>query len=637
MIVQPYGLFTPCLTPQGAPQPCLSPAASEQTAFSDDLQTDLYTPLVTGCPAEGQPCPSAVAEAADVPSGTIFGAQHTGGAAPVSSECEVNDNYCGPYFVAATPDLSHVVLLSAVGLTKGTGAGLYEWAGGRLSFIGKGENEGQAGQVEGSDASRGAHGLSADGSRVIFNGKSENAEHQPIEGLLMRDTSSEESVLLGEHGEFQTASASLSRIFFSEDGDLKVCEIVVGAGGNLQCEVSDLTEGAGVVGDVLGASEDGSYVYFVSAGVLGDGAQHGAVKGADNLYVDHYDAETRAWQPAFVATLASSDSQDWYFYGNKIEFQPTRVSPNGQWLAFASGARLTGYDNRGFGEVYLYHAAVGGQQPSLTCASCAPTGERPTGGGEVPGWEGNTNYSRLQPYQSRYLSDSGRLFFDSAQALVPLDSDGTTDVYEYEPEGVPSGEQACSGASSSGSTVFEPEREYSVPGSVGRTQAGCLALISSGDSGEGSTFLDASEDGSEVFFLTTARLVPQDVDTAPDVYVARECTSASPCLSQPVSPPECDNEASCKASPEPQPSIYGAPPSATFSGPGDLAPPPSPASVGKPKPLTRAQELAKALKACGKDRAKVKRERCEKQARGKYGVKAKKAKKAKKSSNKKGR
>ncbi len=309
-IVQPYGLFTPCLTPQGASQPCLSPAASEQTAFSDDLQTGLYMPLVTGCPVQGQPCPAAVAEAADVPPGTVFGGHQNGLA---GTPCEENDKYCGPYFVAATPDLSHVVLLSATPLTEGEGAGggLYEYSAGKLTFIGQGEHEGKEGHFEGADAAHMAHGISTDGSRVIFNGKGENPNHEPVQGLLMRDTASEETVLLGEHGEFQTASATQSRVFFSEAGDLKVCEIVTGAGGHLQCELSDLTTGAGLLGDVLGASEDGSYVYFVSAGVLGDAAGAGAQTGADNLYVDHYDDETGAWQPVFVTTLTSLDFQDW--------------------------------------------------------------------------------------------------------------------------------------------------------------------------------------------------------------------------------------------------------------------------------------------------------------------------------------
>ena len=91
----------------------------------------------------------------------------------------------------------------------------------------------------------------------------------------------------------------------------------------------------------------------------------------------------------------------------------------------------------------------------------------------------------------------------------------------------------------------------------------------------------------------------------------------------PVSPPPCDNEASCKPAPEPQPSIYGLPSSATFAGPGNFAPP-APAAVNpKPKPLTRAQKLAKALKACRGDQKKSKRMACERAARKRYGAKPK--------------
>ena len=39
-------------------------------------------------------------------------------------------------------------------------------------------------------------------------------------------------------------------------------------------------------------------------------------------------------------------------------------------------------------------------------------------------------------YQSRYLSNEGRLFFNSSDGLVPRDVNEQEDVYEFEPVGV---------------------------------------------------------------------------------------------------------------------------------------------------------------------------------------------------------
>jgi hypothetical protein len=64
------------------------------------------------------------------------------------------------------------------------------------------------------------------------------------------------------------------------------------------------------------------------------------------------------------------------------------------------------------------------------------------------------------------------------------------------------------------------------------------------------------------------------------------------------------------------------PGSLTFHGPGNLAA--KPAVKAKAKPLTRAQKLSKALKACRKTKgsgkqAKAKRAKCEKAARKNFG------------------
>ena len=283
---------------------------------------------------------------------------------------------------------------------------------------------------------------------------------------------------------------------------------------------------------------------------------------------------------------------------------------------------------------------------SLTCASCNPTGARPTGtpeeqaglvkgGGQ--GGSASTWLSAELPtedfmeggvlrYQPRYLSDSGRLFFESDDALVPKDINGTWDVYEYEPEGVPAGEHACTSSSASGSVVYKPARVFEAQGRTGEEGAGCVGLISSGESQEESVFLDASETGSDVFFMTTGKLAPQDFDDSYDIYDAHECTSASPCNTPTISTtPECKTTEACRAAPPPQPAIFGPPSSATFNGNGSLpASPPAPAPApAKSKPLTNAQKLAAALKVCHKDKKRKKRTACEATARKKYGGKKK--------------
>jgi hypothetical protein len=206
--------------------------------------------------------------------------------------------------------------------------------------------------------------------------------------------------------------------------------------------------------------------------------------------------------------------------------------------------------------------------------------------------------------QSRYLSNNGRLFFDSSDALVPQDVNGTEDVYEYEPPGA--------GDCTTSSETYSERSE------------GCVGLISSGTSPEDSAFLEASETGGDVFFVTTAKLAPRDVDDAYDVYDAHECASAAPCFAAPsaVTPP-CVTEASCRPAPTPQPAIFGSPASATFSGAGNVVPSGSPPVV-QPKSLTRAQKLTQALDAC-KRKGRKRRAVCERRARRRYRLAGKSA------------
>ena len=560
-------------------------------------------------------------------------------------------------FDGASPDAKHVVLSPAVALSKATPAGtLYEFSEGApvsqrlapVSVLPAGEGGGVAEGYLGvnskntvpSLSARGA--VSSDGSRVLWSGPG---------GLYLRDVPRAETLRIG--GSLQVADSDASRVFYTNAGALNVCEVIEGAHG-LECDTTDLTH-AVVLGGVLGASKDGSYVYYVSNAVLGDGAQHGAQPGdcltegshheqamllleTCNLYVSHYDSAGGAWgAPVLVGVLSGADITDWEPIPGE---QTARVSANGQWLAFMSERPLTGYDNRDAAsgvpdeEVFLYHAGSGGGEGSSVCASCDPSGARPTGvevaklgngnsslvagdnvwetsawlAGNVPAW---TPFAlRRARYQSRYLSDAGRLFFNSSDALVPAVVNHGEDVFEYEPEGV----GGCSGAAGAAGVVFEEQAGG----------AGCVGLISSGAATGESAFLDASENGDDVFFLTAEKLVPGDVDSAYDVYDAHVCSTGSPCTGGVAGSPACTNADSCRAAPTPEPEVFGAPASTTFNGPGNQAPESKPGV----KPLTRAQKLNAALKLCHAKRGK-KRASCEKSARKRFGlVKAKKRGKA---------
>ena len=131
-----------------------------------------------------------------------------------------------------------------------------------------------------------------------------------------------------------------------------------------------------------------------------------------------------------------------------------------------------------------------------------------------------------------------------------------------------------------------------------------------------------SASGSDIFFPTQSELVGQDTDDLLDVYDAR-IGGGFPAPPPRTCPPE--SEGGCQGSStkpgEGEPAL-----SSTRPAGGNLTPGTGGVAavhvVVKPKPLTRAQKLAKALKACT---AKPKRKRaaCKAQARKKYGPKPK--------------
>jgi hypothetical protein len=619
----------------------LSPEASEATPYlrNDYLNGEIGSPCKSSCF-------SPLVTRADTAPGTVFGTDE------VNGKCEVV--VCGPEIVEATPDAHHVLLGSEVPLTEGPSAATYEWSAGEPpskqlqpvaqlpaseggGVVGLPQHKSERGPYELSNFS-----LSSDGSYFFSSGGH----------LYVHDTGSDESFRLDvAQGVSEPASGHAELLYASLDGSMVLFDdpdqLTSAAGGGVyECRVAEVAGRqactslvlTGLVGGagpfalpngkngeeaLLGSSVDGSYLYF-----LGDEYK---------LYVDHDDGA--GWKQTLVAALAPGveypqkneamgDSKDWT---EALYDRTLRVSPDGEWLAFMSQRSLTGYDNDDVAtglpdqEVYEYNAKTA----QLACASCDPTGARPVGtpyvaatlvgadslwpegtglAADIPPW---TRYEgSAANYQSRYLSDDGRLFFNSYEGLVPDDVNGQWDVYEYEPEGVSS----CASSVSSGSVLFRSSRSFEVEGAKGEEGSGCVGLISSGTSPEESAFLDASEGGGSVFFLTQAKLESQDVDTSLDVYDAHECTSESPCLAPPAEPaPVCVSESSCKPSPTPQPSIYGLPSSATFSGPGDVTPPSVPATKVEKKTVNCKRGLVKDKRGkCVRAKSKRKRAKAKK-------------------------
>jgi NHL repeat len=555
----------------------------------------------------------------------------------------------GVHLVSATPDESVILLSAQQPLTEGLVSNglesLYVWRDGHLTLVSVLPNGVAAAEeglgTEAGNADRQLRGaISSTGNRVIFTTVAGGQSH-----IYLRDIARGETLQIdAAHGVknpvgeplFQAATSDGSRIFFTDTArltqastaarggsDLYVC-IVVTEENHLTCDLRDLTvdghpnETADVRGDVLGINEDGSKVYFVANGALTPDASVGDCVGGNaweapltavcNLYVEEVGANDTT---TLIGALANRDEVDWSggVGGGDLGEMTSRVSSNGRFLAFMSQRALTGFNNRDAAsgardeEVFLYDD----QARTLLCVSCSRTGARPHGvfdSGETPGllvdrprvWQQQwlaasiPGWTRVDLnralYQSRYLSNSGRLFFDSADGLVPGDANGEEDVYEYEP----SGEGNCT------------------------SSAGCVGLVSSGESPEESAFLDASESGSDVFFLTTGSLVSGDEDGERDIYDAHVCSPASPCPTQTVtSSPSCTTADSCRAAPAPQPDILGPPPTATFSGGGNKS-----TVISPPRKLTRKQRLAKALRACKKKPVR-RRARCRRAAERRFG------------------
>lgn len=493
------------------------------------------------------------------------------------------NNSAYPAFAGASTDFKHVLYMENDALTPNAVDGgpqennLYDFHEGDLSLVNvlpNGNPEPNAtfgGPVVAPDSRQYnspalSNVIASNGSRIFWTGLGDH-------DLFMRENDTvtvQIDAAAGGGGQFWTASPDGSKVLFTKGGDLYEYE-VEGA------RTVDLTPGGEVQG-VSGTSEDLSYIYFVASAALAPGAkqQHciaEASSTACNLYVLHVGGSIK-----FIGALSGADdtaSPNSFdamagAWQGPLATKETQVTADGSHFVFGSIMPLTrsGKSIPSREQIFLYDD----DDSRLTCVSCMPNGE-------VPGYSSAyLPISNLRAYSHRWMSEDGdRVFFDTERPLVPQDTNGLNDVYEWERDG-------------SGSC---------------RRPANCVFLISSGTGSEGSFLMDIDATGDNVFFSTRTKLETEDENENLDAYDAR--------VDAPVPPaaPQCTGTG-CQGVPS-APPVFATPSSITYNGVGNFA-----VSTKAPAPKSKTPT---------KKRAKRKR----KKPRKKSKVKSKKAKRASRS------
>lgn len=426
---------------------------------------------LAGCPAPNPPLPGSGA-----PTGYMayYLRVSGGGFTSLLEAADVSHSAVAPdafevELVAANSSLSHVVLSSCAALTTDANevlaapgecdpaeTNLYVWNAGALTAINL--PPGASETEPGARIAAPIGAVSEDGARVYWSDGGETYLREGSQTVPL-DPSEEGGVA------FQSATPDGSVAFFIKAGHLFRFEAATGF-------ASDLTPLGGVVG-MLGASADGTHVYFQD----GDGLE--------------------LWHAGTITPVAADTADEAATVAS--DYPPAtataRVSADGERLAFLSRAALTDFDNidanskEADAEAYVFNAIAAGDEPALVCASCNPTGERPEGSASIPGAEVNGS---TRAYRPRALSADGRrLFFETDDGISDKDTNGGADVYQWEAEGL----GGCA------------------------SRFGCVAPISNA-SGTGGTFVDASADGADAYFVTQDSLVGSDPGSI-DLYDAR--------------------------------------------------------------------------------------------------------------------
>jgi hypothetical protein len=432
------------------------------------------------------------------------------------------------YFEGASADGGRVFFATTQKLTADdTDTGredVYERAGGVTTLVSQ-----PTGVADPDTADAFFHGVSADGSRVIFSTTEKlTADDTDTDLRDVYERAGGVTTLVSQptgvadpatdHARFQGASADGSRVFFATDQKLTAEDTDTGredvyerAGGvtTLVSQPSGVADPDTDGASFAGASADGGRVFF-------DTTQQLTADDTDSGFNDVYEraggVTTLVSQPSGVA---DPDTDGAGFEG---------ASADGGRVFFATSQRLAADDTDG-GLFDVYERAGG-----VTTLVSQPTGVADPGTGFVE--FGGAS------------ADGSRVFFITPQQLAADDSDGGWfDVYERaggvttlvsQPTGVadPGPDHAFfEGASADGGRVFfDTGQGLTADDTDGGLfdvyeRAGGVTTLVSQPTGvadpntDEAFFAGASADGGRVFFDTTQKLTADDSDTnRQDVY-----------------------------------------------------------------------------------------------------------------------
>ena len=294
---------------------------------------------------------------------------------------------------------------------------------------------------------------------------------------------------------------------------------------------------------LIGTSDDGDTVYFATDGQLVSGAPLETDGAKIYRWRWNEGSPTLKYLGAFAHIQGYIDKSE----GAKASTMSSRwVSPDGKYLEIETTSRLVpAVDRDSDRDVYRWDEEEGWQ-----CASCQLPGAPSAGASTViPAFGGTVSNIFLRGQLGGgaiklAMSDDGRVFFNTPDALVPEDVNG---------------EAGCT------STGDDDEKRYTCQ-DVYEWNEGTVSLISGGTSSERSVLLGTDPSGRDVFFYTRQRLVGWDKDAGVDIYDAR-VGGGYP--EPPAQPPGCEGE-SCRGQGTLASNGVGAG-TAVFAGPGNPA------------------------------------------------------------------